>query len=273
MRVSMGGAVRHGVVLASALAVAVTVLGCHSASATLPVEKTTQAIPQEQAPAQKLRVQKVKVDPRMFGVHDSHLTSLTHRSTRSIRLWDAGVTWPDLQPTARGGYDWTRLDDIVKRARKNRTEVTLALARTPAWAAANRAHRLPTDAPNLTKWSRYVKAVMTRYSPKHWGYLGIANFQIWNEPNIATFWTGSPKQMAQLIRTAHDIRDKVNPKAKVIAPSMVARLSYQQRWIKSFYRISLGGRPVWKYVDAAAFSMYPVDTYPVDPSKPNGRQQ
>ena len=111
---------------------------------------------------------------------------------------------------------------------------------------------------------------MTRYSPKHWGYLGIANFQIWNEPNIATFWTGSPKQLGQLIRTAHDIRNKVNPKAKVIAPSMVARLSYQQRWIKSFYRISLGGRPVWKYVDAAAFSMYPVDTYPVDPSKPLG---
>jgi hypothetical protein len=274
MRTSMGGAVRQGVVLAAALATAVTVLGCRSASATLPVEKTTQAASRQGSAVRKAQpVQKVKVDPRMFGVHDSHLTSLAHRSTRSLRLWDAGVTWPDLRPTASGGYSWTRLDDIVRRAHRNGTEVTLALARTPAWAAASRAHKLPTDAPNLTKWSRYVKAVMTRYAPKHWHYLGIANFQIWNEPNISTFWTGTPKQMAQLIRAAHDIRDKVNPKAKVIAPSMVARLSYQQRWIQSFYRISLGGRPVWKYVDAAAFSMYPLDTYPVDPRKPDGAKR
>jgi hypothetical protein len=265
MPVSMGGTARHAVLIASALAAAVSVLGCHSASATLPVGRTAHAAPEQRAP-----VKKVKVDPRLFGVHDASLNSLSRAGTGSIRLWDAGVTWPDLKPRATGGYDWTRLDDIVRRAHRNRTEVTLALARTPAWAAASRAHRLPTDAPNLTKWRSYVKTVMTRYSPKHWGYLGIANFQVWNEPNITTFWTGSPKQLAGLIKATHDIRNAVDPKAKVIAPSMVIRLAYQQKWIKSFYRLKVAGKPVWKYVDAAAFSMYPVDTYPVNPSKPNG---
>jgi polysaccharide biosynthesis protein PslG len=272
-------ALRRGVLFASALAAAVTALGCHSASATFPAERTatTTATPglatdrDTDRATDRAAVRTVKVDPRMYGLHDSHLTSLTHRSTRSIRLWDAGVTWPDLKPTARGRYHWARLDDIVRRAHHNGTEVTLALARTPAWAAATRAHRLPTDPPNLTQWRRYVKAVMTRYSAKHWHYQGIANYQVWNEPNIATFWTGTPQQMAQLVKAVHDIGAAVSPKARIIAPSMVARLGYQQSWIKSFYRLKVGGKPVWKYVDAAAFSMYPLDVYPVNPDRPKGR--
>lgn len=267
-------ALRRGVLLASALAAAVTALGCHSASATFPAERTTSTAAPDHGtdrPADRAPVKKVKVDPRMFGLHDSHLTSLTHRSTRSIRLWDAGVTWPDLKPTARGRYHWARLDDVVRRAHANGTEVTLALARTPAWAAASRAHRLPTDPPNVRQWRRYVKAVMARYATKHWGYLGIANYQVWNEPNISTFWTGTPAQMARLVKAVHDIGASVSPRARIIAPSMVARLGYQQSWIKSFYRLSVGGKPVSKYVDAAAFSMYPLDRYPVNPRRPNGR--
>ena len=259
------GALRRGAVLVAVLAAAFTVLGCHSASATLPVSRTTHAATQDRAP-----VMKVKVDPGMYGVHDANLTSLTHRSTRAIRLWDTGVTWPDLQPTATGGYTWTRLDDIVTRAHQNRTEVTLALAMTPSWAAASSTHTLPTDAPNLTQWRAYVKAVMSRYSPKHWGYAGITSFQVWNEPNISTFWTGTPAQLAAMIKSVHDIRNAVDPTAKVIAPSMVARLAYQQKWIKSFYQLKVAGKPVSSFVDAVAFSMYPLDTYPVNPSKPSG---
>jgi hypothetical protein len=270
MRVSTG-VLRRGAPIVPALAVALAVLGCHSASARPSVDPTSRAsATQHQAAVNKARVKKVKVDPRMYGVHDAHLTSLTHSSTRAIRLWDTGVTWPDLQPTATGGYDWTRLDDIVKRAHANRTEVTLTLALTPSWAAASSAHTLPTDAPDLALWRAYVTAVMTRYSPQHWGYAGIANFQVWNEPNISTFWTGTPAQLAAMVKSAHDIRNAVDPTAKVIAPSMVARLAYQQKWIKSFYRLTVAGKPVWKYVDAAAFSMYPLDTYPVNPSKPSG---
>lgn len=275
------GAARQGVLLTSALATALAVLGCHSASANLPADPTSRASATQHGAAvnkaaantgaaNKAAVKKVRVDPRLFGVHDASLNSLSRHGTGSIRLWDAGVTWKDLQPRARGGYTWKRLDDIVRRAHHNKTEVTLALALTPPWAAASSAHRLPTDAPNLAKWRSYVKAVMKRYSPKHWGYLGIANFQVWNEPNIKTFWTGTSKQMAGLIKATHDIRAAVDPKAKVIAPSMVVRLPYQQKWIQKFYKLKVGGKPVWKYVDAAAFSMYPVDTYPVNPSRPNG---
>ena len=52
---------------------------------------------------------------------------------------------------------------------------------------------------------------------------------------------------------------------KLIAPAMVTRLGYQQTWIKKFYAQKVGGKPVWKYVDALGFSLYPLDRYPTRP--------
>ncbi|MGA8246578.1 MAG: hypothetical protein WB797_06705 [Nocardioides sp.] len=210
----------------------------------------------------KPKVIKVKVDPRMFGVHDMVRSSLTRAGTGSIRLWDSFTTWPDLQS---GGpdTDFTRLDEIVRKAHANGTEVTLVLALTPAWAAASPDHTAPTDAPHLAAFKAFVTDVMTHYKNFFGkGKRGIANYQVWNEANISTFWTGTPTQMAQLLKTTWQVRNKVDPGARVIAPSMVARLGYEQTWIKKFYALKVGGKPVWKYADALSFSLYPLDTYP-----------
>ena len=56
----------------------------------------------------------------------------------------------------------------------------------------------------------------------------IAAYQVWNEANISTFWTGTPRQMAQLTKAMHDVRNRWRPGAQVVAPPMVARLPYQQ---------------------------------------------
>ena len=204
----------------------------------------------------------VKVDPRMFGVHDMDRTSLTRAGTGSIRLWDAFTTWSDLQPSGPV-TDFTRLDQIVRAAHANHTEVTLVLAMTPAWAAASPDKKAPTDAPDLATFKAFVTDVMTHYKNFFGpGKRGIANYQVWNEANISTFWTGTPTEMAQLLRATWQVRQAVDPGARVIAPSMVARLAYQQTWLKKFYALKVGGKPVWKYADALSFSLYPIDTYP-----------
>src|SRR6476619_7241814 len=80
-----------------ALVLGITMLEGPSASAGLPTQRTVA----------RARVHKVKVDHRIFGVHDAHLNSLSRNGTGSIRLWDTGVTWAQLQPTGPTPIDWT----------------------------------------------------------------------------------------------------------------------------------------------------------------------
>jgi hypothetical protein len=223
----------------------------------------TRSVATAASPAHKARVQTVKVSPRLFGVHDANLTSLSHHSTGSIRLWDTGVMWTDLQPDSTT-MDFTRLDQIVNLAHQNGTEVTLVLGLTPKFAAPDPdSPTYATEMPKLALYQHYVTAVMQRYKNFFGkGQRGIANYQVWNEANISTFWTGTVAQMAQLTHTVWKIRNSVDPGARVIAPAQVTRLGYQQAWTKKFYAQKVGGKPVWKYVDALSLNLYPLATYP-----------
>ena len=42
---------------------------------------------------------------------------------------------------------------------------------------------------------------------------------------------------------------------------MVSRLGYQQIGLEKYYHQLVGGKPVWRYVDAVALSLYPLPTY------------
>jgi polysaccharide biosynthesis protein PslG len=228
-----------------------TVLTVHaSADATQPVSAVASTTTDKAA-----KVIKVKVDRRLFGVHDYFWNSLHRKGTGQIRLWDSGTTWPDLFPTM-ATPNWTRLDAAVRAAHANGTEVTLVLGLSPSYAAST-----PTGAPDPALYNTYVRAVMNRYKASRWGYRGIANYQVWNEANIETFWTGTREQLANLVRIVYRARNAIDPGAKVIAPAMVTRLLYQQGRIKRFYALKVGGVPVWKLVDAISLNLYPVDTY------------
>jgi polysaccharide biosynthesis protein PslG len=270
---SAGGAGRSRLLVATVLTASVVVVATYAtpkASAELPVERVhpggtaqTNAQAQTRAKAAKAKAKKVKVDPKLFGVHDYHANSLHRAGTGSIRLWDAGVQWKDIFPTELGAPQWTRLDDLVTQAHENGTEVTLVLGLTPSYAGAT-----PTSMPDLGMYQSYVHDVMERYSPANWQddeghhYRGIAAYQVWNESNIETFWTGGYDGLGQLVKTVHDVRDAVDTGAKVVAPAMVTRLGYQQKGLKTFYKTTVDGIPVWKYVDAISLNLYPLDVYP-----------
>jgi hypothetical protein len=256
--------------VASALTAAVAVVASYaapSASANLPVERgqqQTKSTTDGKGKAKvKAKVKKVRVSPRLFGVHDSFGNSLHRSGTGAIRLWDAGVQWKDIFPSEDGDPQWSRLDGIVTQAHRNGTEVTLVLGLTPPYAGAS-----PTAMPNLSLYRAYVQAVMERYSPANWHdaaghhYRGIAAYQVWNESNIETFWTGGYDGLGQLVKTVHDVRNAVDSGAKVVAPAMVVRLGYQQKGLKAFYQTTVAGKPVWKYVDAISLNLYPLDVYP-----------
>ena len=263
-------AARLGAIVASTLVVSLAVLTAdQSAWALMPASRadggsaTTRlgdVASHDKAAARRAKPITVKVDPHLFGVHDSSLNSLSRAGTGAIRLWDTGTTWADLQPTS-GPPNYARLDQVVRAAHTRGVEVTLVVAMTPAWAAADPGHTAPTDAPDPAAFRAYLAGVMQHYKNFFGpGKRGIANYQIWNEANISTFWTGTPAQMAQLVQAAWQVRQQVDRGAHLIGPSMVARLGYQQKYLAKFYTLKVGGKPVWKYVDALGFSLYPLDT-------------
>ena len=205
----------------------------------------------------------IKVDNRLFGVHDSGLSSLNRGAVGSLRLWDAGVTWRDIE-TAPGVYDFSRLDAIVRAANARNVEVTLVLGMTPSFYSSD-----PSKPPaDMGAWSRYVQAVVRHYSAPSWGTRGIAAYQVWNEGNVQNFWTGSPMQLAQLTKATWNAVKAVDKEALVVGPAFAARIAEQTRGIGLFYYTKINGVAVWRFMDAISLNLYPLDRYGTKPGTP-----
>ena len=205
----------------------------------------------------------VHVSHRLFGVHDGSSLktvpalsrSFTHLHEGSVRLWDVGVQWREIELTPHH-YTWTTLDRLVSQAQAAHAEVTMVVAMTPSFYSSD-----PLEPPrNLARYREFVSALMHRYKVFN-GTRGITNYQVWNEANIATFWTGSMGAMARLSKIVYDVRNRVDGHARVIGPSMVTRLPYQQDWLQKYYRMRLNGTRVWRFYDALALSLYPLPRY------------
>lgn len=200
-------------------------------------------------------IDSVRVPPEFFGIHDASQQAYGRITFGSLRLWDSGVTWSDIE-TSPGVYDWTRLDSLVSDAQAHGVQVTLVLAMTPSFYSD--AQSLPPT--QLSHFSDYVRAVMNRYRDFN-GQRGIVAYQVWNEGNIRTFWAGTPNQLAVLTRIVHRVRDQVDPGATVVAPPFAMRLASERAWFSRYQVQRVAGKPVSDFYDANAVSLYPMPTY------------
>jgi hypothetical protein len=191
------------------------------------------------------------LDPLSFGahVHRSVPNSLWKQvGFGSIRLHDANVTWAELQP-ARNRWHWDHLDQIVANARSAGVDILLPLNATPTWAASRPqsadAYGLGSASPpvQLADWDTYVAAVTERYKGK------IAGYEIWNEPNLKEFFSGTPNEMAELTRRASVIIRKNDPAAKVVCASITG--SYGIPWLKQYLQTGTGN-----YCDVIGYHFY-----------------
>jgi hypothetical protein len=197
----------------------------------------------------------IQVPRQFFGMHDGSMQSYSHLHVGALRLWDAGVTWRDIE-TSPGVYDWSRLDALVTAAQSHGTEVTLVLGQTPAFYSSDKT-RPPAD---LATFRGFANAVMSRYRDFN-GARGIACYEVWNEGNDHNSWTGTPHQLALLTRVVARTRRLVDPDAVVVAPSFAVRRPSQRREMASYQAQRVAGRPVWRYYDSNAVSLYPLARY------------
>lgn len=169
----------------------------------------------------------------------------------TLRLWDSDVTWLQLEPQ-RGVWQFSRLDAMISVAQKHNVEVLLPLALSPAWASSNTTNLCVynsygcTAAPALIQdWKAYVDTVVRRYKGR------IHYYEVWNEVNLAEFWTGTPQQLVQLQQVAFEEIKSIDPAAQVLAPSFVGASIAKDSFLSSALQLGLAN-----YADIMNYHLY-----------------
>ena len=189
----------------------------------------------------------------LFGMHIHHFVTGAPHNTAwpdvpfgSWRIWDAYVSWFDVQPR-RGEWDFKKLDSYIDLAQQHGVDVLLPLAMSPPWASSNpggsyQGHTAPPK--DMNDWRNYVRTVGTRYKGR------IHNYEIWNEPNLDHYYSGNMGQMVALTREASQILKEIDPSIRIVSPSGTGSSSGTS-WLDAF--LSNGGG---QYVDVIGFHFY-----------------
>jgi hypothetical protein len=213
----------------------------------IPLLLCSSAFPDE------LQTPTASIPDSYFGLHIHHLDNPVPTPWPSMpvpawRLWDAGVNWPDLQPN-KEQWQFGRLDRYIAMAQQHGTSILLPLGGSPTWASARPqvgSHYSPgftAEPANLDDWRTFVRTVVTRYKGR------IQAYEIWNEPNLKDFWSGTTDQMLTLTKEASQIIHSVDPGAIVVSPSATAEWGIP--WLAEFLKKGGG-----QYVDVIGFHLY-----------------
>ena len=193
-----------------------------------------------------------------FGLHIHHLwqdTGWPSIDFGTWRLWDAHVTWANLEPHPNV-YDFSLLDKYVAVAQQHQVELVLTLSGTPTWASARPSEvpiheggvkgtpGLAAEPSSLASWEDFVRTVATRYKGK------IRYYEIWNEPMSRPFFSGQPQDLVAMTRSASTILKGIDPANKVLSPP-VSGDDKGLSWFNNFLRAGGG-----QYVDIYAFHFY-----------------
>ena len=118
----------------------------------------------------------VHVSHALFGMHDgSGGRSFAHIHEGSVRLWDVGVQWRDIELSPHH-YTWTTLDQLVSQAQAAHAEVTMVVAMTPGVAESTIKEifaQRPMTESRMEELTREIKDVARRQLGEH-GSAGLS---------------------------------------------------------------------------------------------------
>lgn len=135
--------------------------------------------------------------------------ALTDVGSRWVRM---DVGWHDFEPQ-QGVYDpWalTHYEVEFQRARAAGQKIILMVHTTPRWASGSDDRHAPPRDPQT--YANFMRFLVQRYA----GYVDA--WEIWNEPNLARFWSTGPDPVAytRLLQAAYVAIKDVAPAETVI---------------------------------------------------------
>jgi uncharacterized protein (TIGR03437 family) len=179
--------------------------------------------------------------------------------------------WPTIE-TTRGAFDFRSFDNYMTAlgqhglvdAATNTANMAMTLAAgTPSWAVAGHSTcsaataggpgvcTAPPD--NIQDWTDFLTAVVQHYNGKTQPH--IHYYELWNECNVAEWWTGTDAQMVALAEAAYPIVHQ-DPYSLLLTPSVAGPVGSVSpnsgvAWMTGY--LTAGGS---KYADGGAFHGY-----------------
>ncbi len=198
---------------------------------------------------------------------EAHL-EMMRRSGISLLRTDA--SWSAAEPTppaANGGahtYVWGGLDAMVEAMARHGLRWYPVAAYSTAWSGSEPGN-LFSDPADPDDYAAFVAALAARYgrSGSFWRahpqlpYLPTLSYEIWNEPNLAQFWSrqqDAPEHYADLYLTARAALHRVDPEADAVVGGLID--SEAEQFITRMYDHRPDARG---NVDAVGFHPYQQD--------------
>lgn len=174
----------------------------------------------------KLKPQTSIIPASLFSLNVINLEYGAAWPTVPFKSWrNTYADWSIIEPN-KSEWNFKNLDSDIALAQQHGVEMILILKSTPTWASARPTetgccYPLPwtskgniAEARNLEDWRNYIRTVATRYK-------GIVHhYELWNEPNVKRFYSGTVEQLVLLNRAAYQVLKEVDPSITVISSAM-----------------------------------------------------
>jgi hypothetical protein len=209
-------------------------------------------------------------------VRDRQLTAIDNAGFEHVRV---ALSWRDLEPeppeNGFHSYDVSRSDYQVAALARHGLRMAPAFMLTPSWAISDAAfpcllsRNVSAATDRIGDYAAAARAVAARYGrggvfwrqhpelPKR----PIQVWQIWNEPNLASYWCPAPDPAAyaELFTQAARAIKSVQPKARVITAGLALHDHFgRPTEVHKFLAQALAARPdLWNLADGAGVHMYP----------------
>lgn len=152
-----------------------------------------------------------------------------------------GFFWARLE-REQGVWTWTGRDEFVQRAETLGLKILAVLDYDTPWVRPPGRSQEYIPPEYYPAWENYVRQVVRRYKDR------VGAFEIWNEPNLGWFWSGTKEEFAAIaVLAARVIREEA-PQAKILGPGF---FGVPEDWIEACTRAGL-----WELVDGLAFHPY-----------------
>lgn len=158
------------------------------------------------------------------AVRKEILDDMSGAGFTSVRM---DYAWASLEPT-KGQYSFSQLDIFINEAATYGMTVLVMLYWPPAWASSTGAASKSAPPKYGADFGNICGQVGKRYGAK------LAGVEMWNEPDISTFWSGSRTQFFQMTKDAYRAAKAVSPSTTFVAaaPTYIGLAS---NWFKDAY--------------------------------------
>ncbi|SEO75290.1 hypothetical protein [Trujillonella endophytica] len=167
------------------------------------------------------------------------------------------VGWADVEGV-EGRYLWAFTDERMRLTAGRGISMLMTVAYSPRWASS-----CPYDLrfskcgpADVAEYARFVSVLAERYGQggRFWAenpslrYVPLAGVEIWNEPNLATYWKNPDgRRYAALVTAAHRAVERVDPTLTVIAGATASgttaagRMINPVEFLQQMYSAGAGG--------------------------------